>query len=467
MKSCPVHSSLAISGRHRDRLRRHLFPGDGKEAVALALCGFAKGPRGIQLLVHDVLEVPYSVCRLRTPQTVAWSVESVLPALSRAMRSKLTVVKFHSHPGGHAEFSLYDDRSDVTFFTGVDNVLDTLEMRGSVVMLPDGRMFGRMVCDGILGARIDVIRVAGDDFEFHRNPKKENHVQLPDHAIRLAQAFGEGTYRALTQLRIGVVGCSGTGSIVVEQLARNCVGAIVAVDPDDIERKNLNRILNAKGVDADNRKNKVALAAETISSMDLGTAFYGLEQDIFCRDVVRALSECDILFGCVDSVDGRHILNKIASHYLIPLIDLGVRIDADGKGNVDHVFGAVHTVLPGGSSLMSRGVYSQADLDAAFMKRREPERFTDMVKQGYVKGQNVERPAVISLNMMVASVAVNEMLARLVPYRVEPNSVFAQRRLNLTDPLASRDDSDGEPCPTFAKRVGLGSQEPLLGMPEL
>jgi hypothetical protein len=467
MKSQPLHTSLAISGRHRDRLRRHLYPDDGKEAIAIALCGLAKGRHGIQLLVHDVVEVPYSACRIRTPETVAWSVESVLPTLNRAMRSRFTVVKFHSHPGGHAEFSHYDDRSDVTFFTAVDNVLDTLEMRGSVVMLPDGRMFGRTILDGILGAKIDVVRVAGDDFEFYRNQKNEDHAELPDHAIRLAQAFGEGTYRALTQLRVGVVGCSGTGSIIVEQLARNCVGEIVVVDPDHLERKNLNRILNARGIDADKRRSKVSIAKEAIVSMDLGTAIYGLEQDIFCRDVVLALSECDILFGCVDSVDGRHILNKIASHFLIPLIDLGVRIDADGKGNVDHVFGAVHTVLPGGSSLMSRGVYSQADLDAAFMKRSEPERYKDMVKQGYVKGQDVERPAVISLNMMVASVAVNEMLARLVPYRAEPNSAFAQRRLNLTDPLASRDDNDGEVCSTFAKRVGLGSLEPLLGMPEL
>jgi hypothetical protein len=113
---------------------------------------------------------------------------------------------------------------------------------------------------------------------------------------------------------------------------------------------------------------------------------------------------------------------------------------------------------------MSRGVYSQADLDAAFMKKQELERYKEMVKAGYVRGVKVDRPAVISLNMVIAAYAVNEMLARLTPYRVDPNSTFAQRRISLSDPLASSNDGDGEACPAFAKRVGYGTTEPLLGV---
>ncbi|MFM0100877.1 ThiF family adenylyltransferase [Paraburkholderia nemoris] len=458
-------SVLAISGRHRDRLRRHLFPGDGKEAVAIALCGQAVGTSRSQLLVHDIVEVPYVACRIREPDAVAWSVESVLPALNRAMQLKLTVVKFHSHPGGYPEFSKYDDASDRAFFKAVDDVLDNYDVRASVVMLPDSRFFGRNVLNGVLGNPIDLFRIAGDDFEFIRpRDAPRDGEQVPEHAVRLIQTFGEGTYRTLRQLRFGVVGASGTGSIVLEQLARNCVGEVVPVDPDHLERKNLNRILNSRGCDAAAGRSKVDRAREAILAMELGTTVSPLEKDIGEREAILALSECDILFGCVDSVDGRHILNKIATHFLIPLIDLGVRIDADGKGGVDQVCGAVHTVLPGGSSLMSRGVYSQADLDAAFMKTREPERYKEMAKAGYVRGVNVDRPAVISLNMLVAAYAVNEMLARLMPYRVDPNSMFAQRRISLSDPLASSNEGDGEACPAFAKRVGYGAAEPLLGI---
>ncbi|WP_051980540.1 ThiF family adenylyltransferase [Burkholderia sp. 9120] len=465
MNTSDLLSVLALSGKHRDQLRRHLFPGDGKEAVAIALCGQAVGTSRSQLLVHEIIEVPYDACRVREPDAVVWSVESVLPALNRAMQRKLTVVKFHSHPGGHPEFSKYDDASDRAFFKAVDDVLDNSDMRASVVMLPDSQFFGRNVQDGILGNPIDMFRIAGDDFEFIRPcDVPRDGEQVPEHAVRLIQTFGEGTYRTLRQLRIGVVGASGTGSIVLEQLARNCVGEVVPVDPDHLERKNLNRILNSRGCDAAAGRSKVDRAREAILAMELGTTVSPLEKDIGEREAILALSECDILFGCVDSVDGRHIVNKIATHFLIPLIDLGVRIDADGKGGVDQVCGAVHTVLPGGSSLISRGVYSQADLDAAFMKKQEPERYKEMAKAGYVRGVNVDRPAVISLNMLVAAYAVNEMLARLTLYRADPNSTFAQRRISLSDPLASSNEGDGEACPAFAKRVGYGTAEPLLGI---
>ncbi|AQV92662.1 hypothetical protein BJN34_01995 [Cupriavidus necator] len=461
-------SVLAMSGKHREQLRRHLFPGDGKEAVAIALCGNAVGTHRNQLLVHEIVPVPYEACRLREPDTVAWSVDVVLPALSHALKAKLTVVKFHSHPNGYPEFSRYDDESDRAFFSAVDNVLDNSKRRASVVMLPDGSFFGRDVIDGNLGAPIDLFRIASDDFDFlHRSDSEPFSQDVPVHALRLIQTFGEGTYRTLQRLRIGVIGASGTGSIVVEQLARNCVGHLVVVDPDHIERKNLNRILNARASDADKGRLKVDLAQEAIADMDLGTTVHALPRDISDREAILALAECDVLFGCVDSVDGRHILNKIASHFLIPLIDMGVRIDADGKGNVDQVTGAIHTVLPGGSSLMSRGVYSQADLDAAFMKKHEPERYREMEKAGYVKGVAVDRPAVISLNMLVAAYAVNELLARLTPFRVDPNSEFAQRRISLSDPLVSSNQGDGEVCPAFAKRVGFGAIEPLLGLVDL
>jgi hypothetical protein len=135
----------------------------------------------------------------------------------------LTVVKFHSHPSGYPEFSRYDDESDRAFFSAVDNILDNGDTRASVVMLPDGLFFGRHVRDGILGEPIDLFRIAGDDFEFcHRGDRGLDESEPPEHALRLIQTFGEGTYRTMRQLRIGVVGASGTGN-----------GAVLRYSPRD------------------------------------------------------------------------------------------------------------------------------------------------------------------------------------------------------------------------------------------
>ena len=262
-------------------------------------------------------------------------------------------------------------------------------------------------------------------------------------------------------------GDADTGSIVIEQLARNCVGELVVVDPDAVEDKNLNRILNSTAMDAADRANKAKVQARAVSAMQLGTRVHTFGTDLLDRGVIEALSTCDVLFGCMDSVDGRHVLNKLASTYVIPLIDIGVRLDADGNGGIDSIWLAVHTVQPGGSSLLSRRVYSQEDLQAAFLRRTDPRAYEQQRKLGYVKGVMVDRPAVISVNMEAASAAVNEFLARVHPYRVAPNGRFAVRRICLSDPEASEALGDGEPCRAMARVVGLGDEEPLLGLPML
>jgi hypothetical protein len=147
--------------------------------------------------------------------------------------------------------------------------------------------------------------------------------------------------------------------------------------------------------------------------------------------------------------------------------DVGVRLDADGDGGIDSIWSAVHTVLPAGSSLMSRRVYDQSDLDAAFLKRTNPAEYEKQHKLGYVKGIRVDKPAVISVNMDAASAAVNEFLARVHPYRVKPNKCFAIRRACLSDPEAGSNEPEGASCPAMRRIVGTGDQDPFLGMPLL
>ncbi len=70
----------------------------------------------------------------------------------------------------------------------------------------------------------------------------------------------------IAHMKIAVVGCSGTGSIVIEQLARLGVGELVIVDPDKVEKKNLNRILNTTLSDAEKKKYKVDVLKSAIAS---------------------------------------------------------------------------------------------------------------------------------------------------------------------------------------------------------
>lgn len=465
MTNAAPHVRLALSGRQHRALLDHLFPGDGNEAVAFALCGRARRGDLDLLVVREVVPIPREACRVRTPHRVSWPGTALEPILQKAAGAGMAVVKIHSHPGGYPWFSDTDDIAEAEMFPSVFGWLDTDAPMASLIMLPDGKLVGRSVREDGSGEPLSCIRVAGDDFLFwHGQPAS---TVVPEHARRIAQSFGDGTFQLLRQLRIGVVGCSGTGSIVVEQLARNCIGELVLVDSDHVEHKNLNRIVNSTADDAGAERPKTEVLQRAIAAMGLGTKVTSFNKDLMSTEVLQELSTCDVLFGCMDSIDGRHVLNKLASAYLIPLIDVGVRLDADGVGGIDSIWTVVHTVLPGGSSLLSRGVYDMAALEAASLRRTSPTAYDERLKAGYIKGMKVDRPAVISVNMQVAAAAVNEFLARIHPYRVMPNKTFAIRRFCLTDPAANEDKEEGNACPVTSRNLGIGDQKPFLGIPSL
>lgn len=465
MKAAARPVRLALSGRHHRYLRDHLFPGDGNEAVAFALCGRARRQDLDLLVVREVVPVPHKDCRIRTPHRVTWPGAVLDSVLRKAESAGLAVVKVHSHPGGYPWFSDTDDIAEAEMFPSVFGWLDTDAPMASLIMLPNGKLVGRSVQEDGRGEPLPCIRVAGADFLFwHGQPAA---TLVPEHAQRIVQSFGDGTFQILRQLRIGVVGCSGTGSVVIEQLARNCIGELVLVDSDHVEHKNLNRIVNCTADDASAKRSKTEVLRRAIAAMGLGTKVTCFNKDLMSVEVLQALSTCDVLFGCMDSIDGRHVLNKLASAYVIPLIDVGVRLDADGNGGIDSIWTAVHTVLPGGSSLLSRGVYDMAAVDAASLRRTSQAAYEEQVKAGYIKGIRVDRPAVISVNMLAAATAVNEMLARVHPYRVMNNKFYTARRSCLTDPAASEDSVEGEACPVMRRFVGMGDQVPFLGMPHL
>lgn len=454
--------SLTLTARQRAELAGHLLPEDGCEAVAILLCGVARGGDPLRLLARQVYLIPHEACD-RRPDAVTWPTDLMVPWLAVADKLGLAVVKIHGHRG-YDRFSQTDDESDRLLFPSLYAWVDRAPVHASAILMDDGRLFGRVVTEDGQFQPLQAVHVIGDDIE--RFAGDGGAAAVPEHGRRIAQTFGGGTFERLRQLKVGVVGCSGTGSPVTEQLARNCIGSLVLVDPDHVEDKNLNRIANTTRADAEAGRLKVDVAARAIAAMGLGTKVRTFASTLFDPAVVRELASCDVLFGCMDTVDGRHLLNKLATFYLIPYFDLGVKIEADGMGGVNQVCGSVHYLQPGGSSLLSRHVYSLEQVRAAGLMRTDPEQYQRLLDEGYVRGVQEDRPAVVQLNTLIASLAVNEFLARLHPYRLDPNAEHAVIRISLSHGIFEH-EADGAPCPVLSRHAGRGDVEPLLDWPEL
>ncbi|MHB9010642.1 MAG: HesA/MoeB/ThiF family protein [Ignavibacteriaceae bacterium] len=327
--------------------------------------------------------------------------------------------------------------------------------------MSDGRMYGRSI-HGWKRESFSKIIVVGDEINYWHSTSYSNEFCTTLESQK--QLFGQGTTDRLSKLQVGVIGCSGTGSIVLECLARLGIKSFIIVDPDKVEDRNLNRIFNSKFSDIG--RQKVDVLADAIRGMGLRIEVLPLAMNIFDTFAVKKIAECDVVFGCMDTAEGRQILNRIATFYVIPYFDLGVHLKSDGNGGISEASGVVHYLQPGGSSLLSRKAYTRERIRAENLYRTNPEAYKNEFRAGYIEGVDEKSPAVVSVNSTIVSIAVNEFLARVHPYRSCRSDDCAIIRFNFMETLTLREEAN-IPCTNLLRHVGRGDVNPILDMPSL
>jgi hypothetical protein len=461
--------TFSLTSAQHEILRHHLFPGDGKEATAIILCGRRAGIIRHRLLAQKIHLIPHAACIERTPVSIIWPTDIIEPWLQEADRLDLSVVKIHSHPGTYADFSPQDDKSDADLFPCIADWIEEDVPHVSAVMLPDGRIFGRVVSAQATYQRLRLVTVVGDDLVFWRPYDFGHEVapELPEFTKRHAKAFGERTTLALRELSIAVVGASGTGSPTIVQLAHLGAARLVLVDPDRVYDLNLNRIYYATIEDAKGERFKVDVLGDAVEHTGLGTVVERYPINLYNPEAVRAVAECDVVFGCVDTAEGRFLLNLLCNLYILPYIDIGVTLESNEKGEIEQVCGYLHYLQPGASSLLSRNAITLEDVTAEGMKRQNPAYYEEQRKAGYIKGVDENRPAVISVNTQFAGLAVSELIARLHNFRENPNRAYAKIGFSLSEMTFYPEPEPSVTCRYMGRQVGKGDVVPLLNLPEL
>lgn len=457
-----TNHELVIAGVHHKMLESHLLPADGKEAAAILFCRSALPVRA-RLMVIDQLLIPHRSCSTRLPDYITWPGELLSNAIDRAEEEQLSLILVHSHPGGYPDFSRTDDESDQfsigNIFAGWSGPPPPAG-HGSAIMTGTGRLRARLY-DPDLQA-MDIVRtsVFGDDIR----------IWEKDVADEPPMAFSAEMTARLGRLHACVIGVSGTGSIIAEQAARMGFGGLTLIDFDRVEPKNLNRIVNSSAEDAANSVLKVEMFEKSVMRHRPNILLTTVAQNVLSREAVLEAAKADIIFSCVDSAQGRQVADLIASAFMIPLIDMGVTIPTrkmpDGSPAIAEVMGRIDYVQPFGSTLGQRQVYTPASLRAEYLAEVDVEAFDAERREGYIKGTIEQAPSVIALNMRAASSAMLELVARIFPFRHDPNRSKARSLFALADGEEEYFSEDEfEPGPTAD--VGRGPLEPLLGLPAL
>ena len=451
---------LAMTEHSQKAIFNHLFPEDELEVAAILLCNRGTGKLYCRLIVADVLSLPHRHS-MRRRYSVSWPFGEYLSPdrISDIDRRRQSIVTIHSHPNGRDRFSRVDDRNDRVLFASVGNWFDDGRPNGSAIMLPTGAIKARTVDVRGKFSGVATVSVVGDDIRVWKQFKQKKQTAYHN---KLSQTFGQGTLDLLRNMRVGVVGCSGTGSVMIELLVRNCVGELVIVDNDVIEEKNLNRIINGTMSAVRRKWSKVSAIKQSIRSIGMNTKVEAVQGLTDSPEVVKALVDCDVIFGCVDSAFGRYHLDCLASAYLIPYFDVGVNLEADGKGGLTAADAVSHYIHPEGDSLLSRGAYTMEQVTAENWQRKDPAYYRQQRTAGYLAAVGEEQPAVMSVNMQAACMAFNDFMARIHHYRFDDNREFGSQRFRLVHGCHENTADTGNPHPLIKQHMGTGDGSLLV-----
>ncbi len=466
--------SLTLRAEDFEKLKAHLIHEDCCERAAYLLCRTARAENDPwehqaheKYLVTRVISVPDEDIVESTPVRVSWLTRSFVRVLKEAADSNQVVAVVHNHPVGQLEFSPQDDANEPDLLQGALNRNGPGTRIVSLVLTPDDQMIGRVWLHPSKAGCVplSMVRVIGPRVALNYPQRTTASDMRAFH--RQALAFGQALNCDLRKLRVGIVGCGGTGSAVAMLLARLGVGQIVLFDNDIVDQTNLNRLHGACQADADAMLPKVKVVAREISELGLGVRVVPVNAwvgDPVCRD---ALKSCDILFGCTDDHDGRMFLNRFAYYYLTPVIDIGLAIDVGDEDvpKIKALDGRVTVIGPGNTCLLCREVIDPAIAADQALKRKNPAEYEKRKAEAYVFGEGNPSPAVVTFTTELACMGVNELLHLLQGFRGPdghaPNRV---RRFHHNEDRRPGRSPRGD-CPICASSEvwGVGDIEPFLG----
>lgn len=412
--------TFSILEEQRAALQKNIFR-DESEYAALILCGRSQsrdpwtGDLEERIIARELIEVPEKVFIERTPTGFTWSTAPFYHAVKRSEAQDLAVAVVHSHPAGFLRFSDADDIAEKETFEIAFNRLDSDRPHLSLIMTPDGEMAGRAYGPDLKPHDADMIRVIGRRWRFRS--KERGQDMIGPEFDRQVRAFGAQSTLDLTQLRIGIVGCGGTGSAVAALLARIGVRRVALFDTDRVDETNLNRLHYSRRADANLRRLKVDVLGEALAEIGLPLSVERVPHHVEDVESRAALKSCDVVFGCTDDHLGRNVLNRLAHFYLIPVIDLGLLIDPREDGGYDAFDGRVTVIQPGSPCQVCRGLIQTDIMLAEGLRRNDPKLYEERRRAGYVVGMPDPSPVVVTFTTEVATMAVNEMFQRLNGFR--------------------------------------------------
>ncbi len=231
-----------------------------------------------------------------------------------------------------------------------------------------------------------------------------------DRNERLFGKEGQARIRAAT---VAVVGIGGLGTHVVQQLALLGVGGLALIDSEELDITNKNRYVGVRHDDPVPGSRKVDLGERLALAIDPTIRVRKVFDTVVTEAGFAAVRDAGYVFGCVDREGVRLILNELCAAYARPYLDLASEVRPEEKP----VYGGRMCACVGGEGCLScLGILDVAEAQRD-LAGPSAQRDRDAIYGVQADALGGAGPSVVSINGVVASLAVTEFMAAVTGLR--------------------------------------------------
>lgn len=414
---------------------------------------------GVRLLARSMHWVADDAYLERSAIELRVAAQTYIKMLAQAENDGEVAIWVHTHPNGSPPTASHKDEIVDSQIAEVFRIRTGSEYYASLILSAsaDGFNFTGKIATESATQALDRIWCVGDRWKLKKrfDCAAEEKEVIFDRNVR---AFGPAIQSTISDLKVAVIGCGGTGSAVAEQLVRLGVRKLILIDPDTLSDSNVTRVYGSSPADVG--RAKVEILKDWLARIAPTLDCLPVQGMITSQAIARTLISADLVFGCTDDNAGRIVLSRLSTYFLTPVIDCGVLLSADGNGRLADITGRITTLVPGQACLICRG---RVDLVRARTEMLTSDERVRLENEGYAPSLGRVEPAVVTFTSGVAAFAVTEMLERLIDFGPEPRPSevlirFHEREIstNMAKPLAKHF------CNPQNGRLGKGMTEPFL-----
>jgi molybdopterin/thiamine biosynthesis adenylyltransferase len=398
---------LAILEETTQALLRHLGASASLEEGAFCLLRESRGREGRRLVAGELILPPPGAWEIQERDALRPSAKWVSAVISRAVTAEAGLLFVHSHPRAKHPAG----------FSGVDR--HSLEALGETLEpMLDGPFAAAVVHEtSWAGAQweddrirpIERIVSAGSGYRALTKVSAGEEASID---ARQRDALGI-VHDRVRGLSVGLVGCGGLGSPMAEQLVRMGAATVVIVDDDVLDTdSNVRRVFGSTAADlrATTPPAKVDVVGRHLDHLQLGTRVERVRGDVRVETVFRTLLDCDVVLCGTDTHGSRAIVNELPYAYLLPVIDVGVRVGSRA-GSLSGLLAELRLLTPDRPCLWCRGAI---DADTIRAENLPDEERRQLREEGYVvEGVGEPVPSVAGLTVLGAGMGICALLAVL------------------------------------------------------